>query len=76
MKPHVCPLCHGEGEVVATGVDGSTVEVKTRPCPPCKGTGIVWGMEPVYIPSVWVDEPPDSATDRVITYSDHTEEDS
>jgi hypothetical protein len=52
MKPHVCPKCDGEGEVMDTGIDGSAAKIATRPCPPCNGKGVVWELKawPNYVP--------------------------
>lgn len=38
MKPHVCPLCGGDG----VNVD---VFIGVWDCLPCKGTGVVWEPE-------------------------------
>ncbi len=39
VKPHVCPKCLGEGMIPA---DRQTTGASQRPCPVCKGTGVLW----------------------------------
>jgi hypothetical protein len=47
-KPHVCPLCGGEGtRTVSRGT-----AVNTETCHACDGRGIVWEPDIVSAPSV------------------------
>lgn len=46
MKPHVCPLCHGEGRVLDLATSQGTVKT----CRPCEGRGIVWEQDSVVHP--------------------------
>lgn len=47
LKPHVCPVCSGNGLVpngFYTQTSGTwlTTSITPEPCKSCTGTGIVW----------------------------------
>ena len=47
MKPHVCPVCNGTGEVPSgfynqTSGTWTTSDNTTEQCRTCNGSGIVW----------------------------------
>jgi hypothetical protein len=45
MRPFVCPVCHGSGEIPVRQEPGFTTTAPPPPelCKPCRGNGIVWG---------------------------------
>lgn len=52
---HTCPACGGDGEIIATGKDGTEFDVT---CPKCHGEGSSEGSKPVISPhnvAVWAD---------------------
>lgn len=47
-QPHLCPRCHGERVVPkAFCPDTSSATPLTRPCPTCRGEGVLWEPPPV-----------------------------
>ncbi len=44
MKPHLCPVCEGKGQVAFNPADplATSRDRNSWPCKPCTGTGVLW----------------------------------
>ena len=54
MTPHRCPVCNGSGLVLAGFYSPPATSSLSDPmCRSCNGSGVLWEMNPVSIPTVW-----------------------